>query len=85
MPRMCKGGKKEVNNKTERLCADISRLEPLEFVGILHLMGVSLTDENQKPRPFNEVIVDMTDLFETLTTRKQKEILKLVKSIGKKS
>lgn len=73
----------------EKLFELIPKLEPVEFVGLAHLLGVKLVEETNPstedakerytPRAFTEVLEDLLKKFETLGRGKKREIVKMVK------
>jgi hypothetical protein len=58
----------------------VSKLGAIEFLGMAHLLMVPLVVENTtKNRAFDDILSDMIDKFITLSVKKQKEIIKIVK------
>ena len=73
----------------EKLFELIPKLEPVEFVGLAHLLGIKLVEETNPsaedkkdrytPRPFTTVLEEMLKKYETLNRGKKREIVKMVK------
>ena len=67
----------------DRLLRDMINLEPVEFVGLAHVMRVPLTsglDESGHPiaRPFTDVLDDLLGTFNASNRKRRREILKIV-------
>ena len=76
--------KKNINMK---LVDSISKMEPIEFIGLARLLGVKLisADEGGAPREFVDVLTDIMEKFNALNRTRKREILKLVeKSISQR-
>ena len=76
--------KKNINMK---LVDSISKMEPIEFIGLARLLGVKLisADEDGAPREFVDVLTDIMEKFNALNRTRKREILKLVeKSISQR-
>lgn len=65
----------------------ISKMEPLDFVGLAKLLGVQVVEPNDntedekkfKPRNFSDVFADVMAKYDGLNRSRKREILKLVK------
>ena len=74
-------------NSNSLLMDYITKMEPLEFVGLARLLGVAVVEDNldkeseQKvtPRSFSDVLSDVMAKFNMLGRTRKREILKLVK------
>ena len=65
------------------LLALITKMEPIDFVGLARLLGVSIIADKE-PRPFADVLEDVLKKFDALPRGRKREVLKLVKkSCGK--
>jgi hypothetical protein len=63
-----------------RFLEGISKLGAIEFLGIAHLLTVPLAVEGTtQNRDFDDILSDMMDKFVSLSSTKQKELIKLVK------
>lgn len=69
-----------------QLIEQISKMEPIEFLGLARLLGVQVLEENKeatedklKPRSFADVLEDVIQKYEKQNRNRKKEILKLVK------
>ena len=65
----------------------ISKMEPLDFVGLAKLLGVQVVEPNDntedekkfKPRNFSDVFADVMAKYNGLNRSRKREILKLIK------
>ena len=65
----------------------ISKMEPLDFVGLAKLFGVQVVESNDnaedekkfKPRNFSDVLADVMAKYNGLNRSRKREILKLIK------
>lgn len=63
----------------------IPELTPVEFIGICTLFKVKILTDGAEPRDFSELLEDCIDTYGTLSSKKQKEILKLLKQLKKEN
>ena len=54
----------------QQLC----KLEELEVVGLVNLMGIDLVDLDKNPRSFEEILSDMIDQYVEMNREKRKKI-----------
>ena len=54
----------------QQLC----KLEELEVVGLVNLMGIDLVDLDKNPRTFEEILSDMIDQYIAMNRDKRKKI-----------
>ena len=54
----------------QQLC----KLEELEVVGLVNLMGIDLVDLDKNPRSFEEILSDMIDQYVEMNGEKRKKI-----------
>lgn len=77
---MAKQATSDAQKRLYRFLENISKLGPIEFLGIAHLLGVPLAVEGTtNNRDFDDILSDMMDKFITLSATKQKELIKIVK------
>lgn len=71
-----------------QLIEQISKMEPVEFLGLVRLLGVQVLEENKeaiedkdkfKPRSFADVLEDVMAKFDKQNRGRKREIIKLVK------
>lgn len=71
-----------------QLIEQISKMEPVEFLGLARLLGVQVLEENKeatedkdklKPRSFADVLEDVMAKFDKQNRGRKREIIKLVK------
>lgn len=63
----------------------IPELTAIEFIGICNLFKVKILTESAEPRDFSELLEDCIDIYCALNSKKQKEILKLLKQLKKEN
>lgn len=66
----------------EKLILEISKLEPIEFLGVAKVFNVELFEEGEekKPRNFELVLSEILDKYITLTRKQRRTIMKLIKT-----
>lgn len=63
----------------EKFLIQLSKLEPVEFIGVAHLCGAHLLQEDNKtPRDFADILRDILDKYETLNRKKRRELEKIL-------
>jgi hypothetical protein len=61
----------------EKFLIQLSKLEPVEFIGVAHLCGARLLQEDNKtPRDFADILRDVLDKYQTLNRKKRRELEK---------
>lgn len=69
----------------EKFLMQVSKLEPIEFIGLANLFGADLLEEDQKtPRDFSDVLRDVISKYKTLDRKKKREVDGLLKSVNSK-
>lgn len=66
----------------EKLMLEISKLEPIEFLGVAKIFNLDLfeNDEDKKPRNFEIILSEILDKYISLSHRQRRTIMKLIKS-----
>ena len=66
----------------EKLILEISKLEPIEFLGVAKIFNVDLfeNDEDKKPKNFEIVLSEILDKYISLSRKQRRTIMKLIKS-----
>ena len=63
----------------EKFLIQLSKLEPMEFIGVAHLCGAKLLKEDNKtPRDFADILKDILDKYEILNRKKRRELEKVL-------
>ena len=63
----------------EKFLTQLARLEPMEFIGVAHLFGARLLQEDNKtPRDFADILKDILDKYKTLNRKKRHEHEKIL-------
>lgn len=57
----------------------VTQLEPIEFVGLSKILCVSLVNEKNDPREFEDILSDMIDKFISTGRKQRKDIIKVLK------
>mgnify|MGYP000919816192 FL=1 len=61
----------------EKFLIQLSKLEPVEFIGVAHLCGARLLQEDNKtPRDFADILRDVLNKYQTLNRKKRRELEK---------
>lgn len=61
----------------EKFLIQLSKLEPVEFIGVAHLCGARLLQEDNKtPRDFADILRDILNKYQTLNRKKRRELEK---------
>lgn len=59
----------------EKFLIQLSKLEPVEFIGVAHLCGARLLQEDNKtPRDFADILRDILNKYQTLNRKKRREL-----------
>ena len=73
-------------NKKNELIELITKLEPVEFIGLARVLCVDIINEEDKTtRDFYEVLNDIVDKFNTLARKQRKEILSILRRVKKEN
>ena len=66
----------------EKFILEISKLEPIEFLGVAKVFNIDLFEDNEQktPRKFEIVMSEIIDKFITLSRRQRRTIMKMIKS-----
>ena len=63
----------------EKFLTQLSKLEPVEFIGVAHLCGARLLQEdNNTPRDFADILRDVLNKYQTLNRKKRRELEKVL-------
>ena len=63
----------------EKFLTQLSKLEPVEFIGVAHLCGARLLQEDNKtPRDFADILRDVLNKYQTLGRKKRRELEKVL-------
>lgn len=81
----------KATKEMQEFASCIVKLEPTEFLGLCKLLCVHVfnnekKDENGKPKPRSgeDIVVDCIDKFSQLNRAKRREIMAILRPIGKK-
>lgn len=73
-------------NKTNEFIKLISKLEPIEFIGIARILCVDIMDEaNKTPRDFEDILSDVVVKFNSLARKQRRDILKVLRKVEKEN
>lgn len=66
----------------EKLMLEISKLEPIEFLGVAKIFNIELFEDgkDKKPRNFEIVLSEILDKYISLSRKQRRTIMKLIKS-----
>ena len=66
-----------------RFVTGITKLEPIEFIGLTKVLCTPIVDEENNPREFDDILSDMIDIFVATGRRQRKDIIKIIEQTGK--
>lgn len=61
---------------------EISKLEPIEFMGLAKILNIELVENNEKktPRTFETVMSEIIDKYIKLSRTQRRSVMKIVKN-----
>lgn len=64
----------------------VSRLETMEFLGLVKIMNIEIfsDDEKKTPRKFETIFSEVLDKYISLPRKKRREIMKILKAANNK-
>lgn len=81
----------KATKEMQEFCKCMVKLEPGEFLGLCKLLCVRAFDNENKdengkpmPRPGEDIVTDCIDKFSQLNRAKRREIMAILRPIGKK-
>ena len=73
-------------NKENELIKLITKLEPVEFIGLARVLCVDIINkENKTIRDFYDVLNDIVNKFNTLARKQRREILSVLRKVKKEN
>ena len=57
----------------------VTQLEPIEFVGLSKILCVTLVNQKNEPREFEDILSDMIDKFISTGRKQREDIIKVLK------
>ena len=73
-------------NKKNELIELITKLEPVEFIGLARVLCVDIINEEDKTtRDFYDILNDIVDKFNTLARKQRREILSVLRRVKKEN
>ena len=73
-------------NKKNELIELITKLEPVEFIGLARILCVDIINEEDKTtRDFYDILNDIIDKFNTLARKQRREILSVLRRVKKEN
>lgn len=74
--------KRPSEKELEKFIIQLSKLNPIEFMGISKIFNIELyeDEEKKKPRKFEVILSEILDKYISLTPRRRKNMMNLVKS-----
>ena len=66
----------------EKFMLEISKLDPMEFLGLAKIFNIDLFEdvEKKKPRNFEIIFSEILDKYISLSRKQRRTIMKLIKS-----
>ena len=65
---------------TEKIVKEVLKLQTEEFLGVCKILGVSLVEEEDKGRDFEDIWADVVDKLGELNRVKRKNLMKLLRA-----
>ena len=73
-------------NKKNELIELITKLEPVEFIGLARILCIDIINEEDKTtRDFYDVLNDIVNKFNTLARKQRREILSVLRRVKKEN
>lgn len=73
-------------NKKNELIELITKLEPVEFIGLARVLCVDIINKEDKTtRDFYDVLNDIVNKFNTLARKQRREILSVLRRVKKEN
>lgn len=74
--------KRPSEKELEKFIIQLSKLNPIEFMGISKIFNIELYEDGdkKKPRKFEVILSEILDKYVSLTPRRRKNMMNLVKS-----
>ena len=73
-------------NKKNELIELITKLEPVEFIGLARVLCVDIINKEDKTtRDFYDVLNDIVNKFNTLARKQRREILSVLRKVKKEN
>ena len=73
-------------NKKNELIELITKLEPVEFIGLARILCIDIINEEDKTtRDFYDVLNDIVNKFNTLSRKQRREILSVLRRVKKEN
>lgn len=68
-------------DQTKKFFSLLLKLQPEQFIGVLRILSIPLTDENKNPRDFEEVYLDLATKWRNLPRERRRNLLRLLKQV----
>lgn len=65
---------------TDKIVKEVLKLQTEEFLGVCKILGVSLVEEEDKGRNFEDIWADVVDKLGELNRVKRKNLMKLLRA-----
>lgn len=73
-------------NKKNELIELITKLEPVEFIGLARVLCVDIINEEDKTtRDFYDILNDIVNKFNTVARKQRREILSVLRRVKKEN
>lgn len=73
-------------NKKNELIELITKLEPVEFIGLARVLCIDIINKEDKTtRDFYDVLNDIVNKFNTLARKQRREILSVLRRVKKEN
>lgn len=62
----------------------VTKLEPVEFIGLCKVLCVKVLGEEKQPRKFEELINDIIDNFTSTGRTQRREVLRVLRAVNRR-
>lgn len=72
-------------SKNKSFQENLSKLDVMEFIGVLRILGVQIAGENnEEVRPFEEVLFEAIEKYNELSRRQQKNLDRIMRPAARR-
>ena len=78
--------KKPSDTELQKFVFELTKLEPIEFLGVAHVFSVELFEDEERKTPvdFEVVVSEIIDGYVMLSRRKRRNLMRMLRATTKK-
>ena len=78
--------KKPSDTELQKFVFELTKLEPIEFLGVAHVLNVGLFEDEERkiPMGFEIVVSEIIDGYIMLSRRKRRNLMRMLRATTKK-